>query len=101
MVVAKEQRKEERFIARDMSKGELYCPGSGQYFKVESVHDVSSKGIGLQVNACLQQGEKVRLGLKRGRAHIHIYGYVVWCSPVGDASPDDKESGSFRVGINL
>lgn len=99
--MANEKRKEERFIARDKSKGELYCPASGQYLKVERVRDVSSGGIALQVNAGLHQGEKVRLGLKHGRAHVHMYGYVVWCAPAGDASPDDKESGSFMMGINL
>jgi hypothetical protein len=93
--VVNEQRKEERFIARDMSKGELYCPSLGQYIKIESVRDISFKGIGLRVNADLQQGEKVRLGFKRGRAHIHMYGYVVWCAPSEDMP------GLFMMGINL
>ena len=101
MVVAKEKRKEERFISREMSKGELYCPGSGQYFKVDGVHDASSKGMGLRVSAGLQKGEKVRLGFKRGRAHIYMYGFVVWCAPVGSIFPDDKEPALFRTGIKL
>ena len=95
--MTKDKRKEERFIARDMSNVELYCPGSSQYFKVETVHDVSGRGVGLQVNAFLSQGEKVRLGLKHGRTHIQSYGYVVWCSPVGD----DKEAASFTMGVKL
>lgn len=99
--MAKEQRKEERFIARDMSKGELYCLSSGQYLKVDIVRDVSSKGICLQIDTFLHRGEKVRLGFKHSRAHVQMYGYVAWCAPAGDASPDDKEPDSFMMGINL
>lgn len=100
VVVAIEQRNEERHVARDMSKGELYHPGSGLYLKVEEVRDVSSKGIGLKVDSFLDQGEKIRLGFKRGRTHIQMYGHVVWCTPVEGVSPDDAVA-LFMMGIAL
>jgi len=99
--VSIEQRREERLEARDMSTGELFHPGSGMYLKVESVRDVSSKGIGLKVSGSLQQGEKIRLGFKRGRAHIQMYGHVVWCASVEAVSPDDDLLGPFMMGITL
>ena len=96
-----EQRNEERLVARGMSKGELYHPDSGLYLKVERVRDVSSKGMGLTVDAPLNKGEKIRLGFKRGRAHIQMYGHVVWCAPAEAISPDDELLNSFLMGIVL
>ncbi|MES0372270.1 MAG: PilZ domain-containing protein [Mariprofundaceae bacterium] len=98
--MAIEQRSEERHVARDMSNGELYHPGSGLYLKVEQVRDVSSRGIGLKVDSFLDQGEKIRLGFKRGRTHVQMYGYVAWCAPVEEASPDDAVA-LFMMGIAL
>lgn len=96
-----EQRREERLAARDMSKGELYHPGSGQYLKVDGICDISSTGIGLKVNAYLPQGEKVRLGVKYRRAHVHLYGQVVWCAPLSHGSAEVEESDLFMMGITL
>lgn len=99
--MAIEQRNEERHVARDMSKGELYHPGSGLYLKVEKVCDVSSSGISLMVNTFLHQGEEVRLGFKRGRVHIQMYGHVAWCASAEEMFSDDEESGLFMMGIAL
>ena len=96
-----EQRKENRLIARELSQGELYHPGSGLYLTVESVRNVSLNGIGLKVNASLDQGARVRLGFKYGRTHMQMYGHVVWCVPVEDESSGDRESSSFIMGITL
>ena len=93
-----ELRKEQRLVSRGVSKGELYHPGSGQYLTVEKVRDISSKGVGLKVGSFLEQGEKVRLGFKRGRAHVHMDGYVAWCAPI---ETDDQELASFMLGITL
>ncbi len=101
VVVAIEQRNEERHVARDMSKGELYHPGSGLYLKVESVRDVSSKGIGLKVDSFLDNGEKIRLGFKRGRTHVQMYGHVAWCVPAEELLSDDEGLGLFMMGITL
>ena len=95
-----EQRKEERLVARDMSNGELYHPGTCQYFKVERVRDVSAKGMGLTVSGFLRQGEQVRLGFKRGRVHVQMYGHVVWCIPDEITAGDDKMS-LFMMGVSL
>ena len=96
-----EKRKEVRLIARDMSKGELYHPATCQYFIVEKVRDVSSMGIGLNINGYLRQGEQIRLGFKHGRSHLQMYGYVAWCSSSAVESSDDKTSASFMMGISL
>lgn len=96
-----EKRREKRLIVRDLLKGELYHPGTSQYFSVEKVRDISSMGIGLRVNCFLRQGEQVRLGFKHGRTHLQMYGFVVWC----DALPDDLEMVGeerlFSMGITL
>ncbi len=96
-----EQRREKRHVTRGVSAGELYHPISGQYFKVEKVCDISPNGVGLKANAFVDQGEKIRLGFKRGRAHIEMLGRVVWCTPVGDGSCDTDEMGLYRMGIIL
>ena len=95
-----EKRREKRLIVRDLTKGELFHPGTRQYFSVEKVRDVSSKGIGLTVGGFLRQGEQVRLGFKHGRTHMQMYGYVAWCSPILDDS-HDSGSGSFLMGVSL
>ncbi|ATX82532.1 PilZ domain-containing protein [Mariprofundus ferrinatatus] len=97
-----EKRKEKRLIVRDLTKGELYHPGTGQYFTVEKVRDVSSKGVGLNVNGYLRQGEQVRIGFKHGRTHLQMYGHVAWCSQaMDDLSDGDVKSSSFMMGISL
>lgn len=93
-----EQRREERLIARGISKGELFHPGSGKYLEVDRVHDISSMGMRLKVNCSLERGEKVRLGFKRGRSHLQMFGLVAWCALV-DAESDELES--FMMGIGL
>lgn len=94
-------RKEARVVARDLSKGELYHPNSGQYLKVKSVRDVSIDGIGLMVDSFLDQGEKIRLGFKYGRGHIEMYGYVVWCSPAESSPEEDSSTETFMMGVSL
>ena len=95
-----EQRKEQRLAARDISTGELYHPGSSQYFTVERVQNVSPRGMGLKVNGFLRQGEQIRLGFKRGRVHVQMYGYVVWCAPDKTVGSDEQSS-SFLMGVTL
>ncbi|NWF38086.1 PilZ domain-containing protein [Mariprofundus sp. NF] len=97
-----EQRKEERSSAPELSKGELFHPGSGQYLHVESVRDVSFTGIGLRVCSPLDEGEEIQLGFKYfGRAGFQIYGRVVWCSPVSEEAAGDQSSGAFMMGISM
>jgi len=96
-----EMRVEKRHITHGVSTGELYHPLSGQYFKVEKVCDISPHGVGLKGNAFLHQGEKIRLGFKRGRAHIEMIGSVAWCAHVEDESCDEDELGLYRMGIIL
>ncbi|NWF36060.1 PilZ domain-containing protein [Mariprofundus sp. KV] len=97
-----EQRKEERSSAPELSKGELFHPGSGQYLHVESVRDLSFTGIGLKVEAPLDEGEEIQLGFKHfGRAGFQIYGRVVWCSPVTDEVSGDQSTVSFMMGISI
>ncbi|NWF36058.1 PilZ domain-containing protein [Mariprofundus sp. KV] len=100
MIVSVEQRKDERFAARELSKGELYHPNSGQYLRVKSVRDVSIDGIGLMVDAFLEQGEKIRLGFKYGRSHIQMYGRVIWCSPA-PSELSEGDSTLFMLGVSL
>jgi hypothetical protein len=100
MIVSAEQRKDERFAARELSKGELYHPNSGQYLRVKSVRDVSIDGIGLMVDAFLEQGEKIRLGFKYGRSHIQMYGRVIWCAPAASELSEDEAS-LFMLGVRL
>ena len=95
-----EQRREKRLIAHEMSKGELFHPGTSQYFTVESVHDVSSEGMGLKVGGYLRQGEQVRLGFKRGRVHVQMSGYVVWCTPESETR-SEKGPALFMMGVHL
>lgn len=95
-----EQRKGERFPARELSKGELYHPNSGQYLSVKSVRDVSIDGMGLMVDTFLEQGEKIRLGFKYGRSHIQMYGRVVWCTPAGGERAEDNPA-LFMLGVSL
>lgn len=90
-----EHRREERLMTPDLSRGELFHPGSGQCFKVESVRDVSIQGIGLNVGGSLDQGEKVRMAFDRGKAHMELYGRVVWCAPLAA----DEKTSSFMMGI--
>lgn len=99
--MAVEQRKDERFAARELSKGELYHPNSGHYLKVKNVRDVSIDGIGLIVDAFLEQGEKIRLGFKYGRSHIQMYGFVVWCAPDVDGLAEGESPASFMLGVSL
>ena len=96
-----ELRRENRHVTLGVSAGELYHHGSGHYFRVEKVCDISPSGVGLQVNSFLQEGEKVRLGFKRGRAHIKLIGHVAWCGPVEHESCDVEGADLFRMGIIL
>ncbi len=93
-----EQRREERLLARGISKGELFHPGSGQYLEVDRVHDISPLGVSLKVGAFLERGEKIRLGFKRGRAHLQMFGLVAWCMPIDTGSGEPE---SFMMGIGL
>ena len=95
-----EQRREDRLLARGVSKGELFHPGSNQYIEVDRVHDISSMGVRLKVNASLTRGEKIRLGFQRGGAHLQLFGLVAWCMPI-DIDTDNGEPESFMMGIGL
>jgi len=99
--MSNEQRKEKRFPTRGGAKGELYHLDSGQYLKVEHIHDVSSRGVGLCVNHGLTQGERVRLGYKQGRVHVHSYGHVAWCAPVGNEPSSGEGAALFMMGIMI
>ncbi|RLL53657.1 hypothetical protein D8Y20_04340 [Mariprofundus sp. EBB-1] len=92
-----EMRTEKRHVTRGISTGELYHLISGQYFRVEKVCDISANGVGLKSNACLQQGEKIRMGFKRGRAHIEMIGRVAWCA----LADEDDGMDLYRMGIIL
>jgi len=93
-----EQRREDRLIARGISKGELFHPNSGAYMIVDKFRDISSMGAGVQVSQFLNRGEKIRFAFKRGRVPLTLFGFVVWCVPV-DAESD--EPASYRMGIQF
>jgi len=93
-----EQRREERLIAQDISKGEVFHPNSGAYMIVDKVRDISSMGAGVQVRQFLKRGEKIRFAFKRGRVPLTLFGFVAWCVPV-DAEDDGLES--YRMGIQF
>jgi hypothetical protein len=96
--MVEEQRREERLPARGISKGELFHPNSGEYFSVKEFRDISSMGVGLTVDTRLDQGEQIRFGFKRGRVHLSMFGFVVWCLPEGSTAGEPE---SYMMGIQL
>jgi len=99
--MGEEQRKDERVAAPELSKGVLHHSKSNQSFKVECIRDVSSNGIGLKVNGSLDQGEKVCLGVMCDKAHLKMYGHVVWCAAAEAKSSCEDEFSSFMMGIRF
>lgn len=93
-----ERRREERLIDWGISKGELFHPNSGTYLTIEKIRDISSMGVGMNVSQCLNRGEKIRFGFKRGRVPLMLFGFVAWCIPVETES--DKPI-SYRMGIQF
>jgi len=93
-------RSEIRYTTHDLSKGEIYHAASDRYFKVTTIRDVSTHGMGLELDGSLKQGDSIRLGFKLGRVHLQTYGHVAWCAPAVQNSSMNK-TGLFAVGISM
>ena len=94
-----DHRKEERHTSCDLSKGEIYHAASDCYLKVKKIRDVSTHGMGLELDGMLKHGDSIRLGFKLGRVHFQTYGHIAWCAPVEHGSSINDEA-LFAVGIH-
>ncbi|GAV21305.1 hypothetical protein MMIC_P2288 [Mariprofundus micogutta] len=78
------KRKAERRPYHDQGGVDLHHIASNLNYRAKHVYDVSTLGIGLNVNVWLDPGECIRLTLNQGDCHIQLHGQVAWCKQSGD-----------------
>ena len=100
VIMATDQRRDERSFAPGLSNGELCILGTDQCFSVEGVRDISGEGIGLKVNGLFPRGALVHLKLHFfGKPRFYLLGNVAWCAPTSGELSDVQKPDSFTMGL--
>ncbi len=96
-----ERRNVPREALAQQPKGVLRLYTNYRCLDVVEIRDVSPFGLGLQLNAAVDNGARVQLRYAHQGVRIEVMGTIVWKKPVGLSEPKPFAAYGCWVGIFL